>query len=215
MPVKNYIDVENDDFVGTIKNRFVVIGKVKDITKKQHTVYYKCLCECGETFYRNKYEIIKHENGACRRCKRVRPEHDGHSKTPLYRIYYAIKQRCYTESCREYHNYGGRGIKMCDTWLTDFSSFYRWCISNGYKKGLQIDRIDNDGDYEPSNCRFVTPLKNSNNTRHCVMITHDNQTHSINEWSRILNINKNTFWRYIRVKNYSIDYIIKYIKGGD
>lgn len=214
MKEHNFVDIEDDDFVGTIKNRFKVIGKVKDISKQRHYIYYKCLCECGNIFYRNKYEVLKHKNGACPKCKRVREGHDNHSKTPLYRVYYAMKQRCYDEKSREYHNYGLRNIKICDEWLESFSNFYNWCISNGYKRGLQIDRIDNDGNYEPSNCRFVTSSQNSNNKRTCIYIEYNGETHTINEWSRILHINKNTFWRYIRFKHYSIDYILNVLKRG-
>lgn len=208
-------DIENDSFVGTIKNRFVVIGKSKNINKKCHNVRYKCLCECGNIFYRTKDEILKHDNGACGKCKRVRPELDGHSKTPLYRVYYAMKQRCYDKNSSEYHNYGGRGISVCEEWLNSFSDFNKWCLNNGYRKGLQLDRIDNNKNYSPDNCKFSTPLENSNNKRTCVYVTHNDQTHTINEWSRILGINKNTFWRYIRVKKYSIDYIIKHMLGGE
>jgi len=209
-------DIENDDFVGTIKNRFKVIGKVVDINKEHHNIQYKCLCECGNIFYRRKTEILKHINGACPKCKRIRPEFDGHSKTRLYRVYYAMKQRCYDKKSNEYHNYGERGIKVCSEWLNSFDSFNKWCLNNGYLEGLQLDRIDNNKDYCPNNCKFSTPLENSNNKRTCVYISDSNgETHTINEWSRILGINKNTFWRYIRVKKYSIDYIVKNMLGGD
>lgn len=201
-------DVENDDFVGTVKNRFKVIGKCKNITKSEHNIYYKCKCKCGNIFYRNKYEIMKHENGACKSCKRIRPEFDKHTKEPLYRVYYAMKQRCYDVNSNEYHNYGARGINICKEWLDDYNLFKEWCLNNGYRKGLQIDRIDNNKNYCPSNCRFVTPMENSNNKRTCVYIKHNGEVHTINQWSRILGINKNTFWRYIRVKQYSIQYVI-------
>lgn len=201
-------DIENDDFVGTVKNRFKVIGKSVNINKTNHNIYYKCLCNCGNIFYRNKYEIIKHTNGACKNCKRVRPEKDGHTKEPLYRVYYAMKERCYDATSREYHNYGARGIYVCDEWLGSYRLFREWCLNNGYKKGLQLDRIDNDMEYSPNNCRFVTPIENSNNKRTCVYIEHNGERHTINQWARILGINKNSFWRYIRVKKYSIDYIL-------
>lgn len=201
-------DIENDDFVGTTKNRFKVVGKSVNINKTNHNVYYKCLCNCGNIFYRNKYEIIKHTNGACKNCKRIRPEKDGHTKEPLYRVYYGMKERCYDITSREYHNYGARGIYVCDEWLGSYQLFREWCLGNGYKKGLQLDRIDNDMGYSPDNCRFVTPIENSNNKRTCVYIEYDGERHTINQWARILGINKNSFWRYIRVKKYSIDYIL-------
>lgn len=210
-----WIDIEDDYFVGTVKNRFKVIGKSKNINKKKHNIYYKCECECGNIFYRTKYEITKHKNGACKKCKRLRPELDNHTKEPLYRVYYAMKQRCYDKHAKEYHNYGGRGIIVSDEWVDSYNSFKEWCLHNGYKKGLQLDRMNNNGNYTPSNCRFVTPLENSNNKRTCVYITYNNEVHTINEWARILGINKNTFWRYIRVKHYTIEYILQNMIGGD
>ena len=93
----------------------------------------------------------------------------------LYPLWKSIKYRCYCETSKDFHKYGGRGITMCDEWKNDFKSFYDWAIANGYKeektdKGLNIltiDRIDVNGNYEPSNCRFVTnsiQAKNKRNT---------------------------------------------------
>lgn len=74
-----------------------------------------------------------------------------------------MKIRCYDVENKSYHRYGGRGIKICQEWLEDRYVFIKWALENGSKKGLQIDRINNDGNYEPGNCRFVTPLVNSHN----------------------------------------------------
>lgn len=79
----------------------------------------------------------------------------------LYRIYTSMKYRCYTPTCRAYKNYGGRGIKFCQEWLDSFTNFYNWAIANGYKKDLTIDRINNDGNYEPNNCRWITKSQNT------------------------------------------------------
>jgi hypothetical protein len=76
-----------------------------------------------------------------------------------------MKQRCYNKNLVRYSDYGGRGIRICDTWMASFQEFYDWAIANGWQAGLQIDRIDNDGNYEPDNCRFVTPQVNSMNRR--------------------------------------------------
>ena len=76
-----------------------------------------------------------------------------------------IKTRCYNQNRKGYKDYGGRGIKICDLWLYDVRNFVRWALENGYEKSLQIDRIDNDGDYSPENCRWITPKENMLNTR--------------------------------------------------
>jgi hypothetical protein len=75
-----------------------------------------------------------------------------------------MKQRCYNEKNKRYKNYGDRGIEVCDEWMNP-KTFIEWCLDNGWKKGLTIDRRDNDGDYVPENCRFVTHKENSLNNR--------------------------------------------------
>ena len=80
---------------------------------------------------------------------------------PLYNIWCAMKRRCYGTKTSRYYRYGGRGIKICDGWKNNFLAFYNWSINNGWKKGLTIDRIDNDGNYEPENCQWLTKSENS------------------------------------------------------
>jgi len=90
----------------------------------------------------------------------------GKRKTRLYKIFYGMKQRCYNKKNPRYKNYGEKGIKICDEWLDNFMNFYSWAIENGYKDDLTIDRINNGGDYEPNNCRWLTrQAQNWNTTR--------------------------------------------------
>ena len=76
-----------------------------------------------------------------------------------------MKDRYRNPNFKQYKDYGGRGIKVCDEWLDDFKAFYDWSMKNGYLSGLQIDRIDNDGNYNPKNCRWVERAINSSNRR--------------------------------------------------
>ena len=84
----------------------------------------------------------------------------GMTGTRVYRIWNAMTNRCKYKSNKCYHRYGGRGIKVCDEWENSFTKFHLWSMSNGYTDELQLDRIDNDGNYEPTNCRWVTPVEN-------------------------------------------------------
>ncbi len=87
----------------------------------------------------------------------------------IYFAWYHMRQRCNNPRHKCYHRYGGRGITVCPEWNTNFLSFYRWALQNGYADHLTLDRINNDAGYEPQNCRWATPLQqnlNSSNCRH-------------------------------------------------
>lgn len=84
----------------------------------------------------------------------------------------------------DYHNYGGRGIAICDEWKNDFRSFYDWALANGYSHGLTIERKDNNGDYCPENCCWITRKEQNRNRRNVVMLTYNGETMSCAEWSR-------------------------------
>jgi hypothetical protein len=89
----------------------------------------------------------------------------GYSAHPLYNVYNSILARCYCKTNNNYDNYGARGIRLCDEWKNDRTLFFRWALENGWKQGLCTDRIDVNGNYEPSNCRFITRSENSRTKR--------------------------------------------------
>ena len=102
--------------------------------------------------------------------------------------YYNMLKRCYDSTRREYPYYGGRGIKVCDEWKNDCCVFYRWARDNGYKEGLQLDRINNNGNYCPENCRWVTAKENCSNRRNTRKITYKGKVKALSEWAEGLNI---------------------------
>jgi hypothetical protein len=102
----------------------------------------------------------------------------------LTKVFTYMKNRCYNKKSKDYKWYGGKGIKICNEWLYNPTSFSIWALSNGYKKGLSIDRINNDGDYEPNNCRWITISENSRKSKKCNFITIYGKTLSCRQWSK-------------------------------
>lgn len=127
------------------------------------------------------------------------------SDSRIYSIYYAMKDRCYNPKVKNYRNYGGRGITVCEDWLdkeNGFINFYNWAIQNGYKEELlpnginkwTLDRIDNDGNYQPNNCRWVVHKENERNKRTNKIIDFNGEKHSVVEWAEILNMPVTTLY---------------------
>lgn len=126
------------------------------------------------------------------------------SRSRINKIYLAMKNRCYCKTSDRYSYYGGRGIKICDEWLSDFMSFYNWAMANGYNDKLTIDRINVNGNYEPSNCRWITKGEQSRNTRRNKIY----KGKCFSEWARELGISPQSFWE--RVEKFGIEKAIKF-----
>lgn len=131
----------------------------------------------------------------------------GKSGTKLYFIWIEMRRRCRSENHPKYHLYGGRGITVCKEWQS-FELFYEWSLSTGYIEGLSIDRIDNNGIYEPNNCRWVTQLEQNNNTRRTNKFTYKGKTQSLADWARELNLNYHTLRSRHRI-GWSIEEILE------
>ena len=186
------------------------INKLTVISLRKHgrRVYAICKCDCGNTkeiclsnILSGKQKscgcLVKHnlENGLCHL------QH-GLSKHPLHNVWDKIKGRCYNKKDHAYKNYGARGIIMCNEWKNSFKCFYDWAVKNGYKKGLSIDRIDNDGNYCPENCRWATAKEQANNRRSNILVTYNHKTQSLLKWSEEKNIPYRTLRARIKVYNW-------------
>lgn len=113
-----------------------------------------------------------------------------------------MKSRCFNPNRKNYPRYGGRGITVCDEWLK-FEPFYEWAMSNGYTDELSIDRIDNDGNYCPENCRWVGAKTQANNKTNSDIIELNGDRHTIAEWAEITGIGYATIYARIHIYNYS------------
>lgn len=112
--------------------------------------------------------------------------------TRQFRIWNNLLTRCYNSKFHAYKYYGARGITVCDEWKNDFKAFYDWSMSNGYSDDLTIDRINNNGNYEPTNCRWVTVKTQSNNRRSNHNVNINGETRTLTEWCESYGINYRT-----------------------
>jgi len=124
----------------------------------------RCKCGCGKITSPGRGWLQGHCNRGRKDSQSGHYKH-GLTNHKLYWVWIGMKQRCYYKKHQQYQDWGGRGINIYIRWRLNFKSFYNWAITHGYKEGLQIDRKDNDGNYHPDNCRFVTSKVNNNNRR--------------------------------------------------
>lgn len=124
-------------------------------------------------------------HGACARNER------------LYSVWSTMMHRCYDEKRLKYPSYGGRGISVCEEWHNP-NSFIDWAECNGYKNGLQLDRVDNNAGYSPDNCRFVSPKENSRNKRNTKLLTVCGETKCVSEWCETLKVSPYTVYWWIK-----------------
>ena len=132
---------------------------------------YKCYCGTEFVAQVRRVKNLNTQSCGCLRKKRAieRNTKHGMGGTRLYRIWAAMKRRCYYEKDKSFDRYGGRGITVCDEWLDSSAAFIEWAMANGYEDYLTIDRIDNDGNYTPENCRWATRTQQSRNRSYAKM----------------------------------------------
>lgn len=133
----------------------------------------------------------------------------------IYWAWKAMKQRCQNPKCQAYHNYGARGITVCDEWQ-EFEPFLEWALANGYEKGLDLDRIDNDGNYAPDNCRWITRRENVNNRRKTAYITVNGERLPESIWADRIGAPRGTVknWRAKRGCKYAAYRITDALENG-
>ena len=153
-------DEEKSDMIGKRFGHLTVLKRA--VNAPDGSLQWLTQCDCGSTrVVKSDYLQSEDPNCGCTHAL---------TKNPLYSIWFDMKRRCYNPKTPCYKNYGARGIKVCDRWLESFQNFYD-DMHEGYEKGLQLDRKDNNGPYSPENCRWATPSENQRNKRNNHLIT--------------------------------------------
>lgn len=127
----------------------------------------------------------------------------GMSRTRVYHIWNSMKQRCTNPNAKSYKYYGAKGVSVCSEW-EDFAGFCEWAFANGYEDHLTIDRIDGNGNYEPSNCRWATYKEQQNNTSYNRLYSYNGETRNIMQWSEITGIHPNMLYKRL-LRGWSIE----------
>ena len=133
-------------------------------------------------------------------CNSRNTKHGAYKRNPtLYGVWNTMKHRCEDKKRTKYKDYGARGIKVCADWQ-DPNAFIDWALANGYERGLQLDRINNDGNYCPENCRWITPKENSRNRRNTVLLTIGEETKCVSAWCEVKNVSQFTVYWWVKTK---------------
>ena len=133
------------------------------------------------------------------------------STEKLYNVYYGILTRCNDKSHRDYKWYGARGIRCL---FEGYAAFKEWALANGYVEGLHIDRINSNGHYEPSNCRFITCKENNRNKRNNITVEYDGEKRTLTEWCELAGVRREDMYRRIGRYNWPPEMVVKEIMGG-
>jgi len=186
------------DISGKRFEKLLVIGFAGRDTRRVSRWW--CACDCGNIIKAHGNNLLSDRCGSCGCNKKYAEITHGNSKqgavTPTYRVWQAMRRRCNYLKNIQYNDYGGRGIKVCERW----NKFENFLEDMGERpEGMSIDRIDVNGNYEPSNCRWATPIDQGNNKRNNVYITINNKTQTIPQWARDVAINVMVLWSRINL----------------
>lgn len=202
------------DITGQKFGRLTVVSRSGKDNFRQYM--WSCKCDCGNTVDVRGYSLRSGNTQSCGCLQKetnvkLRQTH-GMTDTRIYTIWSGMKQRCLTPSVSCFKYYGGRGISVCEEWLT-FEPFYDWAMANGYTDDLTLDRINVDGNYEPSNCRWITIQEQQKNKRRNRYITYNGETKLLGEWAEQLGINHSTLIERLQCWD-SVEEALTIPKGG-
>lgn len=187
------------DLKGHVFGRLTVKEKAEPYVspKGSKKTRWICSCECGGSTIVTSADLKRGDvvSCGCYKTERTiaRMQTHGESNTKLHKIWKAMRKRCNNKNTSDYKYYGGKGVSVCNEW-NDFMTFKEWSNNNGYKDGLTIDRIDPNGDYSPSNCRWISHKAQCNNRTTTRLYNYNNETLSIAQLSEKYGVNYSTLY---------------------
>lgn len=178
------------DLTGEKFGRWTVLSfsRMEKISPKCYRYYWKCRCQCGteKEVLVNSLRSGRSLSCGCL-CKELHPRKHNMSNTRLFWIWHAMVDRCNNPKLKSYRLYGARGIKVCEDWK-ESTNFIEWALNNGYKDNLTLDRIDFNGNYEPSNCRWVDWKVQANNTSRNHYLEINGETKTLAQWAEFYKV---------------------------
>lgn len=210
------IDVGHGRYMDIAGKRFGKLVVIKYVGNNKHQKsQWLCKCDCGNTAIVVGTELRQGHTKSCgcihlqQMYSKFNTKH-GLCSHRIHGVWNAMKERCLNPKDKSYKNYGARGIKVCPDWVNNFKSFYDWAMQNGYDENAKtgkctLDRIDNNGNYEPSNCRWVDNNTQQKNTRRNRLITYQNKTQCLTDWANELNIKFDVLKDRLGKLNWSVE----------
>jgi len=205
---QNTCECSRYSLIGKRFGRLLVLRKTT--IKNKISSYWVCVCDCGNEKIASTGSLQRQRTKSCGCLKRemtiARNIKHQQTHTRLYEIWKNMNKRCKNTSDKSYKNYGGRGISVCTEWCKNFVPFFNWAMANGYSDKLTIERINVNGNYEPTNCKWATKLEQANNTRNNRFINVNGISKTVAQWSREIKGGLPNFCREFSKKG--IDYLI-------
>ncbi|MDD3229598.1 MAG: hypothetical protein PHE09_10320 [Oscillospiraceae bacterium] len=187
-------------------NRYGSLVALSRVENRGKDTAWLCLCDCGN---KTVVKTPNLKNGHTKSCgclkektsyrnniKHGLSQNNGHI-AKLYKLWSGIKDRCLNINNPHYKEYGGRGILICEDWVSDYEAFHKWAVSNGYKECLSIDRVNNNKGYSPDNCRFVTMTEQNRNKRNNITVEYRGRKMVLSELSEICGVNYKTLYKRV------------------
>lgn len=192
------------EFIDLTKKQFGRLTVLKRAENRYGRAFWVCKCGCpsGNIVIVDGAKLRNGETKSCgcyqAECRGKASITHGMTGTRLLREWDAMKRRCYNKNYHRYADHGGRGITVCDEWKNDSEAFCKWALENGYQDGLELERVDNDGNYCPENCKWATKREQANNKRSSIRVTIGGREQTLKQWCDEMNVDYKMVWQRVK-----------------